>query len=230
MATAAIARGEATRTRKADNNKFVNSLSIHHEKIQGSDVLGIREIHMVLQLPADAADPAGGAAAPDHQEPDPEGDEQVTSVDHDKVVEESWQQALIFENFAQDQMAQKVKEDQEKAEQVFQLGLMGLGITNCPWAWACGHGHRTTAGARGLAAMGSGGSSSSGSAAMATASSSTVAGRQAWHEFPATQLQRDIIKNLCQEMGVPQMIPDDRGHASDAMVMLVAMKRARKSG
>ena len=80
---------------------------------------------MVPQLPADTADPAGGVAAPDHQEP--EGDEQVTTVDSDEVVEERWQ------------------EEQEEAERVLQLGLMGLGITNCHWAYACGHGQQTTA-------------------------------------------------------------------------------------
>ena len=245
MATAAIARGEATRTRKADNNKFVNSLSINHEKIQGSDALDLREFHMALNLPAAAADPAGGADPPDEQEPDPERDEQepepegyeqVTTpvVDYDKFVEESRRQALMFEEFVEMQTAEKVKDEQREAEHFYQLSLgMGLGMSTCAYAWASGYGQQqqqTTARARGLAATGSGGSSSSGSAAMAAAS---LAGRPAWHGFPVTQLQRDFIKKLCQEVKIDnfeEWIPDNRGQASDAIGILIAMKRAHKSG
>ena len=206
LATAAIARGEATRTKKADNNKFVNSLSIHNDNIQGSDVLDLREIHVVLKLPAAASDPASDA--PDEQEPDPEGgdeqepegDEQELTeeetVDFNKFVQENKQQADSFAEFVQYQKVKEAREAQEEAEHFFQL-MSNLQV---------GNNQQTTARARGQAAMGSGGSSSSGSAAMAAASSFSVAWRPAWHGLPVTQSQRDLLKKLCQEMPLEEMI------------------------
>ena len=83
------------------------------KKASTSWTSGIREIHVVLKMPADEADPAGEAEAPDEQEPDPEGDEQEPegdeqenteeeTMDFDKFVQMNQQQAEHFEKFVQD--------------------------------------------------------------------------------------------------------------------------------
>ena len=70
---------------------------------------------------------------------------------------------------------------------------------------------------------------------MAAASAFSVACRPAWHRLPATQSQRVLLKKLCQEMQLEEMIqavvlePRDRGQAWEDIKELRGMAVKKKS-